>query len=386
MENTRIGIIGVGGMGTCHLGYLADGKVPGAVLSAICDIDPGRLAAARNRAGASVQAFDNADAMLASRCCDGVLIATPHYDHPPLVIKTLQSGHHALSEKPAGVYTKQVREMNEVAANSDRVFGIMFNQRTLPIYQKARELIESGELGALQRTNWIVTNWFRSQSYYNSGGWRASWAGEGGGVLLNQCPHNLDLWQWICGMPTRVRAFCSFGKFHQIEVEDDVTAYVEYENGATGAFITSTGEAPGTNRLEITGDRGKLIIEHGNLAFSRNRVPTSQFNREFKGGFGSPECWECQVPVHGSSEDHLSITRNWVNAIRTGSPLLSPGVEGIRSLSLSNAMLLSSWTDNWVDIPLDEDLFYAKLQERIKTSSYRKPEADGKVMNVTGTF
>ena len=386
MENTRIGIIGVGGMGSSHLNYLADGKVPGAVLSAVCDTDPARLASAQTRAGASVQAFDNADTMLASKCCDGVLIATPHYDHPPLVIKALRSGHHALSEKPAGVYTKQVREMNEVAARSDRVFGIMFNQRTLPIYQKARELIESGELGTLQRTNWIVTSWFRSQSYYDSGGWRASWAGEGGGVLLNQCPHNLDLWQWICGMPRRVRAFCAFGKYHNIEVEDEVTAYVEYENGATGAFITSTGEAPGTNRLEITGDRGKLIIEGGKLAFSRNRVPTSQFNREYKGGFGAPECWECQIPIYGSGEEHLGITKNWVNAIRTGSPLLGPGVEGIRSLSLSNAMLLSSWTDNWVDLPLDDDLFYAMLQERIKGSSYKKPEPAGKPMNVTGTF
>lgn len=386
MDDVRIGIIGLGGMGTNHLNYLVAGKVPGAVLSAICDTHPDRLATAKEKAGASVQGFNDIEALLASNCCDGVLIATPHYDHPPLVIQALQSGHHALCEKPAGVYTKQVAEMNDIAAKSDRVFGIMFNQRTQPVYQKARELIESGELGQLQRTNWIITNWYRSQSYYNSGGWRASWAGEGGGVLLNQCPHNLDLWQWICGMPKRVRAFCAFGKYHQIEVEDEVTAYVEYENGATGVFITSTGEAPGTNRLEITGDHGKLTIEGGKLSFSRNRVPTRQFNREFTGGFGSPECWECQVPIQGAGEDHLGITKDWVNAIRTGSPLLGPGIEGIRSLSLSNAMLLSSWTDNWVDIPLDDDLFYEKLQERIKGSSFKKPDITGKTMNVTGTF
>lgn len=386
MEKVRIGIVGFGGMGSAHARYLADGKVNGAVLSAACDTDPKRLAGVQDKFGSTVQVFEHIEALLAAKCCDGVLVATPHYDHPTLVIQSLKAGLHALCEKPAGVYTRQVKEMNEVAAASGRVFGIMFNQRTSPVYRKARELVADGEIGTLQRTHWIVTSWYRSQSYYDSGGWRASWAGEGGGVLLNQCPHNLDLWQWICGMPTRVRAFCAFGKYHHIEVEDEVTAYVEYENGATGVFITSTGEAPGTNRLEITGDQGKLTIEGGSLVFHRNRMPTSQFNREFKGGFGTPECWECRIPTPGAEEGHQGLTQDWVNAIRTGSPLLGPGEEGIRSLSLSNAMLLSSWTDDWVQLPLDDDLFHTKLQERIKRSTYNKNTGEGRVMNVNGTF
>lgn len=384
MKKTRIGIIGYGGMGTAHAKYLNEGRVPDAELTAICDVDPARLSAAKEGLDDRVRCFEEADALIASGTCDGVLVATPHYDHPPLVIKALESGLHALCEKPAGVYTRQVHEMNAVAAKHDLVFGIMFNQRTKPVYQKARELIQSGELGALQRNHWVVTSWYRSQSYYDSGGWRATWAGEGGGVLLNQCPHNLDLWQWICGMPVRVRAFCSFGKYHNIEVEDEVTAYVEYENGATGLFVTTTGEAPGTNRFEIAGDHGKLVIDNS-LVFYRNRVATSQFNREYKGGFGAPECWECNIPLSGTGEDHLGITKDWVKSIRTGSPLLGPGEEGIHSLTLSNAMLLSSWTNDWVDLPIDDDAFYNLLEEKIATSTFKKGHSDKQVMDVGGT-
>jgi Oxidoreductase family, C-terminal alpha/beta domain. len=276
--------------------------------------------------------------------------------------------------------------MNEVAQKTDRVFGIMYNQRTNPLYQKMRDLVQSGELGELKRTNWIITNWYRSQSYYDSGGWRATWAGEGGGVLLNQCPHNLDLWQWICGMPIRVRAFCGYGKYHNIEVEDDVTAYVEYENGATGVFITSTADAPGTNRFEITGDRGKLVAEEGKLTFWRLRESEREFNKRYKGGFGQPECWKCEIPLSGKETAHKGITTNWVNAILKGTPLLAPGLEGINGLTISNAMHLSSWLDDWVELPLDENLFYEKLQERIRNSNFKKEVSETKTLDVEGTY
>jgi predicted dehydrogenase len=387
MDKVRIGIIGIGNMGTSHALYLAKGEVNGAVLTAVCDENPERLQWAKQALGDHVQLFDDADALFASGIVDGVLIATPHYDHPQLAVKAFQSGLHVLCEKPAGVYTKQVREMNEAAAKSDKVFGIMFNQRTSPLYQKLRDLVISGELGEIRRTNWIITNWYRSQSYYDSGGWRATWAGEGGGVLLNQDPHQLDLWQWTANMmPKRVRAFCYFGKYHDIEVEDDVTAYVEYENGATGLFVTTTGEAPGTNRYEISGDRGKIVIEDGKLTFWRNRVPERQFNREYKGGFGQPESWKCDIPVHGVETGHKGITINWVQAILKGTPLLAPGYEGIKGLELSNAMHLSAWTDHWVDLPINEDLYYEKLQEKIKNSTFSKKTTDHKTMDVKGTF
>lgn len=287
----------------------------------------------------------------------------------------------------AGVYTKAVKQMNEAAAKSDRKFGIMYNQRTNPLYQKLRDLIQSGELGEIRRTNWIITNWYRSQSYYNSGGWRATWAGEGGGVLLNQDPHQLDLWQWTTGMmPKRIRAFCHFGKYRNIEVEDDVTAYVEYENGATGLFITTTGEAPGTNRFEITGDHGKIVVEDGKLTFWRLRTPEPQFNAEFTGGFGSPECWKCEIPVEeGGGEQHKGILRNFTNAILHDEKLLAPGEEGIHGLTLSNGMYLSAWTDDWVELPIDEDLFYEKLMEKVENSNFNKETTAAQTFDVKGT-
>ena len=384
MDTVRVGIIGLGGMGSNHAGYLSRGEIPGARLAAVCDVEPARLQNVSEKYGEDVQAFDSADALFEAKCIDAVIVATPHYFHPPLVTQALERGYHAMSEKPAGVYTKQVRQMNEVAAKSDRVFGVMFNQRTRGDHQKLKELVESGELGEIKRTIYIINDWFRAQSYYDSGGWRATWAGEGGGVLANQCPHNLDLWQWICGMPERIRAFCHFGKYHDIEVEDDVTAYAEYANGATGVFITSTGEAPGTNRLEISADNGKVVLEGGKITFWRTRVPSSQFLKEWPNGFGSPEVWKCEVPFRGGGEEHRGITKNWVQAIRQSTPLLASGDEGVRGVELANAMMLSTWTDDWVDIPVDEERFYEELQKRIAQSEVKKE--GGKVMDVDGTF
>jgi predicted dehydrogenase len=385
MEKVRLGIIGVGNMGTEHCKYLHEGKVPNVELTAVCDINPNKIENIKKLLNDKVSYFDNVDALFDSKTVDAVLVATPHYDHPNIGIKALEKGLHLLIEKPAGVYTKQVRELNDIALKTDRVFGIMYNQRTNPLYQKVKDLIDSGELGELRRSIWIITNWYRSQSYYNSGGWRATWGGEGGGVLLNQDPHQLDLWQWICGMPKRVRAFCYYGKYRDIEVEDDVTAYAEYENGATGLFVTTTGEAPGTNRLEITGDKGKIVLEDDKLTFWRLRVPESQFNKEYTGGFGQPECWKCEIPVTGGSRGHADITKNFADAILHGTPLLAPGIEGIRGLSISNAMHLSSFTDAWAELPLNEDLYYELLQEKIKNSRFKK-EVKEVNLNVNGTF
>ncbi|MEK3890513.1 Gfo/Idh/MocA family protein [Bacillus sp. FSL K6-3431] len=386
MSELRIGIIGIGNMGTSHAKAIFDGNVKGAVLTAICDERPDRLTWSKEMFGDKVQTFSSIDDFFVNANIDGVIIATPHYDHPTLAIKAFESDFHVLCEKPAGVYTKNVRQMNEAADKSGKVFSMMFNQRTNPLYQKVRELILDGELGEIKRTNWIITDWYRSQSYYDSGGWRATWAGEGGGVMLNQCPHQLDLWQWTTGlMPKRVRAFSGFGKYHDIEVEDDVTAYVEYENGATGLFVTSTGEAPGTNRFEVTGDCGKLVVENNQLTFWRLRQSEREFNREFRGGFGQPECWKIDIPVRGKSTGHLGILNNWVDAILNGAELLAPGQEGIKGLAITNAVYLSSWMDNWVDMPIDEDLYYAKLQEKMKESSYEKPTKEDLTLNVSGT-
>ncbi|MDQ6420390.1 Gfo/Idh/MocA family oxidoreductase [Paenibacillus sp. LHD-117] len=373
MSIVRLGVIGLGNMGKGHIGYMQRGEVKGVKLTAVSDsAEPGQ-AWAKENLGDDVALYSDPLQLMDSGLVDAVLIATPHYSHPELAIAAFKRNLHVLCEKPAGVYTKQVREMNEAAARTDAKFSMMYNQRTNPLYQKLKDLIDSGELGEIRRTNWIITNWYRSQSYYDSGTWRATWEGEGGGVLINQDPHQLDLWQWTINMmPKRVRAFCYFGKHRDIEVEDDVTAFVEYENGATGVFVTSTGEAPGTNRLEISGDRGKVVIEDNKLTFWRLRVSEREFNATYTGGFGAPECWKCEIPVHGQNPDHKGIMQNFVNAILHGEALIAPGEEGIKGLMLSNAMHLSTWTDNWVDLPIDEDLYYSFLQQKIEQSNNRK--------------
>ena len=386
MEKVRFGIVGFGNMGSSHVKNLFEGKVANAVVTAVCDINPEKLNAVKEKYGDAIKLFDNHIDMYNSNEIDAVLVATPHYSHPSLSISAFELNLNVLCEKPAGVYTKQVREMNEAAEKTDKVFGIMYNQRTNPVYQKVRQLIKDGELGEIRRLNWIITTWYRPQSYYDSGTWRATWEGEGGGVLLNQDPHQLDLWQWVMGdvMPLRVRSFCAYGKMHNIEVEDDVTAYAEYENGATAVFITSTYETPGTNRLEITGDMGKIVAEDNKITFWRNVVSERKFNEEHKGGFGNPECWKCEIPVKGTQTDHVGIMENFSNAILKGTPLLAPGVEGIRGLEISNAIHLSSWLDNWVTLPIDEDLFYEKLQEKINNSTVKKSEVSV-TLDVSGT-
>jgi predicted dehydrogenase len=375
-------------MGLAHGKYLSRGEIKGAELAALCDANAESLAAAAEKLGPDLQTFDSVDAMFQSGCIDAVIIATPHYYHPELGIKAFDSGLHVLSEKPAGVYTAEVTELNAAAEKSGKMFSMMFQQRTIGAHRKLKDLLDSGELGEIKRSSWVVTHWYRSQSYYDAGGWRASWAGEGGGVLLNQSPHQLDLWQWFCGMPKRLRAFCSFGKYHDIEVEDDVTAYAEYENGATGTFITSTGEAPGTNRFEIACDRGKIVLEDDTLTFWRNRVPERQFNAEFTKGFGAPEVWKCDIPTDEAGGQHAEITAAWIKAVLAGdsSLLIADGREGVNSLELSNAMLLSAWTDAWVDLPIDAEQYHNMLQERIDASTYVKDTSASKVLDVEDSF
>lgn len=375
MDKVRIGIIGIGNMGTNHAKSLIEGKVPEMELTAIADRRESRRVWAKENLPAEVAIFEEGNALLASEVCDAVLIAVPHYEHPDLTIAALRHGKHVLCEKPAGVYTKQVREMNDAAKQSDKVFAMMFNQRTNCIYRKMHELVTSGELGAIKRVNWIVTDWYRTQSYYDSGSWRATWNGEGGGVLLNQCPHNLDMIQWVCGMPSKVMAFCHNGKWHDIEVEDDVTAYLEYSNGATGVFITTTADAPGTNRFEVTLEMGKLVCENDKLMLHKLAENERTFCKTAKGGFDTPECTVTEVETDGLNEQHVGVMKAFAGKILHDTPLVAEGTEGINGLTLSNAMHLSSWLERPVEIPFDEELFLAELKKR-RAGSRQKEETD----------
>jgi predicted dehydrogenase len=297
----------------------------------------------------------------------------------------MQRGIHVLVEKPAGVYTAQDRQMNQEAEKHNVVFGMMFNQRTNCIYRKMRELVQSGDYGSIRRTNWLITNWYRPQAYYDSGDWRATWSGEGGGVLMNQCPHQLDLWQWICGMPVKVRAHMKYGQWHDIEVEDDVTAYVEYENGATGVFVTTTGDGCGSNRFEIQMDRAKLVAENGTLTVWEFEVSEPEFSRTNKLPFGSVKTREFTPELDGENPQHMGVIRAWGGAICRGEPMVAAGQEGIHGLTLANAMYLSDWLEKTVDIPFDEALYYEQLKKRIAVSR-RKPERETVVADVGGSF
>ena len=376
MDKVRIGVVGIGNIGSFHVTYLSQGKINGAVLGAVCDLKPDRLEWARSVAGQELPCFEKVEDMMDSGLIDAIIIAVPHYFHPPYAIMGFEKGLHVMSEKPAGVYTKQVREMNEAAAKSGKVFGIMFNQRTTPIINKLKSLLDAGELGELKRMNYTMTDMYRTQAYYNSGGWRGTWSGEGGGVMMNQAPHNIDIWQRLCGVPKRVRGFCYCGKNRVLECEDEVTAYVEYENGATGVAVFSTSEPVATNRIELVGTRGKIVCEdESRLTFYRTEVDEREFNASSKIGFAHIPAWTCEIPFDTQADYHMGhpkITQNFVNAILHGEELISPGYEGIKVAEIVNAIYLSSWLDQWVEIPVDEELYYAKLQEKIANSTFEK--------------
>jgi predicted dehydrogenase len=354
-----------------------------AVLAAVCDIAPGRAQQIAGQLGC--KAFTDSDTLIGSGEVDAVIVATPHYAHTTIGAAALRKGLHVLVEKPISVHKADCERLIAAHKSTKQVFAAMFQMRTVNRYIKLKQLVQDGTLGELRRVNWIITNWFRSEAYYRSGGWRATWRGEGGGVLLNQCPHNLDLLQWICGMPETVRGFCSLGKYHDIEVEDEVTAYLTYKNGATGVFVTTTGEAPGTNRFELCGENGKIVVEDESIRFIRNEVPTTKFNRTTKHSFATPPVWHVDIAANGGGQ-HAIIIQNFVDAISTGAPLIAPAEEGINSVQLANAMLYSSLTGKTVNLPLNSAAYERTLKGLIERSTFRKKTAKGVKADLSASF
>ena len=386
MEKIRLGIIGCGNIGKVHTDNIVGGSCPEVELSAVCDLKKERLDEILEKK-ADVSVFYDAEEMMDSGKIDSVLVAVPHYDHPKYAIMAMKKGLNVLIEKPAGVYTKQVEEMNAVAKECNVVFGIMMNQRTNCIYRKMREIVKSGVLGEIKRTNLIITDWYRPQIYYDSGDWRATWSGEGGGVLLNQCPHNLDLWQWICGMPTKIHAKLHYGKWHDVEIEDDVSAYCEYANGATGVFVTTTGDTPGTNRFEITLEKGKLIAEDGVLKMWENEMTEKEFSKTNDNPFAHPGFTYTEVETDGENPQHKGVLNQFADAILHGGELVARGEEGINGLTISNAMHLSSWLDKEIDLTnFDSDLFYEELKKRIATSRRKTTTREVGTVDMNSSF
>jgi len=359
----RLGIIGMGGMGRGHVGRIRAANLPNLQITAACDVSP-NLAADYPE----LKCFSNPAEFFNSGEMDAVMIVTPHYSHTDLGIQALQAGLHVLVEKPISVHKADCERLLAAHTDKNLVFAAMFNMRTLGLYRKIKSLLDEEELGPVRRIVWTVTDWFRTQSYYDSGGWRGTWKGEGGGVLLNQCPHQLDLWHWLFGMPQRVTASIGIGRHHRIEVEDDVTAILDYDNGTTGVFITSTGEAPGTNRLEISGDRGKITVEQNTIRLQRNRVSLPDHLQNSPSGFAQPECWDISVPFEQTGQQHTEIIKNFAAAIQGEAELLSPAEDGIHSVELGNAMLLSGLKQQTIDLPLDAAEFERELQALIAAS------------------
>ena len=389
MEKIRYGIIGLGNQGSNYaLKIFDEGKAKDAIVTAMCDNNPAKIENMKSKtANKDVVYFSDYKEMLDSGLCDAVLVEVPHYQHPEMVMECLKRGINVICDKPAGVYAKQVKEMNEVAKASNAKFGMMFNQRTNCLYRKMREMVKSGEIGEIQRVTWIITNWFRTQTYYDTGSWRATWSGEGGGVLFNQCPHQLDLVQWVVGaLPKYVNGFCHYGKWHDIEVEDDVTAYFEYENGATGMFITTTGEAPGTNRFEISGTKGKLVCENNKLFFHKNANDSIDTIKNSPEAFPKAKPEIIEVETDGENPQHAGIINNFTAALLGKEELFVEGTDGLAGVELMNAIEFSGWMNGArVTLPVDEDAYLAELDKK-RATSRAKAEGNDKVADTAGTF
>ena len=389
MEKVRFGIVGIGNQGSHYnLRFFDEGKVKNGIVTAMCDINPAKIEAMKKATkNKDAVYFEDYRKMLDSGLCDAVLVDVPHYLHCEIVRECIEREINVLCDKPAGVFSSEVRKTNEFAKGKKALFGMMFNQRTNHMYRKIKDMISGGELGKIQRIVWVITDWFRSQAYYNSGSWRATWGGEGGGVLINQCPHQLDLLQWVVGeMPKKVSAFCHLGKWHDIEVEDDVTAYLEYESGATGVFITTTGEYPGCNRLEISGSLGKIICEGGKLIFRKNKEDTIDFTKNTDITFGGPGYDEIEIPTEGNGPQHEGVLNNFANAVLGKEKLFVEGTDGINGVILMNAIELSGWLGGKsVELPIDENLYEKLLKEHIENSKINKSGTDI-ISDTSGTF
>lgn len=385
-KKIRFGLIGIGAQGGAYAGFLtgrasmagmaAPECPPHCALGALCDIDPAKEAMCKEKYP-EYPFFKDWKEMVASGTVDAVITTVPHYLHTEIAIYCIEHGMPVLVEKPAGVYAKSVREMNECAAAHPEVpFGIMFNQRTNKLYQRIKEIVASGELGEIRRSNWIINTWWRPDSYYQQSDWRATWGGEGGGVLVNQAPHQLDLWQWICGVPTKVYSKIKYGCHRNIVVDNDVTIVTEYANGATGSFVTCTHDACGTDRLEIDFDNGKIVVEDSKIAtVYRLNKTEPEMNESMSmmevarltsgnggGGLYTTETFE---NTDGWGYQHTTVMENFACHVLEGSPLLAPGCEGINGVTLANSTLLSSWLGREVENPCDEELFLQELNKRI---------------------
>ena len=371
MQKMRVGITGIGFIGCLHAKNILDGNVPNGELVGVVARSQRSVNKVKETLGNHIRIFQSDEEMFNSKLIDGVIIATPHYAHPEQGMAAFQKNLHVLMEKPVGVFTSNVRELNQAALASKKKFALMFNLRAKPLFKKIKSLLAEKTIGDIQRIYWNITDFYRSQAYYDSNEWRATWSGEGGGVLINQAAHYLDLFQWFFGMPTSLRADCHWGKYRNIEVEDDVTAYLNFANGAQAIFHVSTGEVCGSNRLEIVGDSGKIVLESPDITLYKSVMSGSEFNKTNKDVWAAPTFTKEVFTFEDHALSHADITSNWINACFQNEAIIAPGLEGIDSLLLSNAMYLSSWKDATINFPFNENEFTQLIQQKAKNSKPR---------------
>lgn len=386
MRKVKLGVIGLGGMGSSHLKYLTQMETVEVV--GVCDVVHEK--ADKTAALYHTKAYYSHTELFDKSGIEAVLIAVPHYDHTPISIDAFYKGIHVLCEKPIAVHVNDAQKTIDAYESAKEhypnlMFGIMFQERTYPHHKKIKDILDGGELGQLIRATWINTKWFRSQLYYDSGEWRATWAGEGGGILTNQCPHNLDLYQWLFGLPSRINGFAHIGKYHDIEVEDEVTAYFEHENGMVGHFIVTTAETPGSNRMEIVGEYGKLVFEDNQIVLYRTRESMLRFIKESQSRMGNVENWYTEIPVNVNvPTGHRVVTEKFIEAIQNGGgELIAHGPEGINGLTIANAIMLSSFNDQTIKLPMDTDEYEKKLKELIGSSKYKKTVRQDVFMDIS---
>lgn len=364
----KLGIIGLGNIGRVHANNILEGAVPDCELVAVAN-QPAESMDDFKQLG--IACFEDAYGLIGSGLAEAVVVALPTHLHAPIGIRALEAGLHLMMEKPLACHKAEGERILAARQREDQAVALMMNQRTHPCYAKIKQWIASGAIGELQRVAWTMTNWFRPEIYYQSSPWRATWKGEGGGVLMNQCPHNLDVLQWLVGMPSKIRARCEFGKYHGIEVEDEVSAMLEFPNGATGLFAASTGESPGVNRLEIVGDLGTVVTDGNEARLVRNREPARAFSRSTDEMFGAPATTEELFKPAGPVNQHAAILANFIQAALGKAALVAPASDGLNSLELAGAMIYSTWIGDAVELPLDGAAYEVALQGKIAASKPR---------------
>lgn len=365
-EKVRAVVIGFGGMGRQYVSMIHEGQIEGMELAGVC---------CRNAAGqAEIKSLypkaniyrDVAATFEHAGEFDAVVIVTPHTTHVEIGKMAAKAGKHILMDKPAGVTTKEVKELIAAAHKAGISFSMIFNTRFSGAYEKVKEMLLEGTAGKLVRAVWICNTWYRTPAYHRSAPWRSTWKGECGGLLINQCQHYLDIWQWLLGMPDQVYASVDYGKYNDFTVDDSVDLQFFYENGLHGTFISASGETPSVNRLELWGTKGRLCLKDGvKLTFDENVMSTEEFARVNTDIYGKLDHRIREISVKPQGETgYRRLFQNFTDHIRKGVPLLTDGNDGLRTLTLANGAYLSSWLGRKVDFPIDDDEYARRLEEK----------------------